>query len=107
MSGRDDDGGMRVIPLKLRGEPQAVVARHHHIDDRQVVMMSAQRGECLIGVGRGLGSRPSAVTHRAMMSRTAGSSSTIRTEVMGSSVAYLSVRRSQDYCHGLNGPICL
>ena len=55
VGGRDDHGRVRMIPLELRGEPQAVVSRHHDVDDRQVVMMSAQRRQRLIGVGGGLG----------------------------------------------------
>jgi len=37
-----------MVALELSGEPQAVVPRHHHVDDGQVVVARTQRGERFI-----------------------------------------------------------
>jgi hypothetical protein len=45
---------MRVIPMDFVCQPQPVVARHHHVDDRQVVLPGSQRRQRFGGVRRGL-----------------------------------------------------
>jgi hypothetical protein len=107
--GRDDNGCVRVIALKLCGEPQTVAPGHHDIDDRQVVVTSAERGERLISAGRRLGFQAQGrnpprhdVAHRGLVidDKDGGH----RCHRCGISFGLV---RSQDYCHSLNRPICL
>ncbi len=54
--GRDDDRRMGMVSLQLSGEPESVVAGHHHVDDRQVAVLFTQRLQRFVGAGGSLGS---------------------------------------------------
>jgi len=43
-----------MVPLHFVGEPEAVVSGHHHVDDREIVMVQAERRERLVGIRRSL-----------------------------------------------------
>jgi len=58
MTGGDHDGGARMLTPELRGQPQTVVAGHHHVDDGEVAGLRTQRRERLVGIGGGLRSQP-------------------------------------------------
>ena len=50
--GCDDDRRVGVLPVHLVGEPQAVVARHHDVDDGEVVVLRSQCRKRLVRARR-------------------------------------------------------
>src|SRR6266850_1417009 len=58
MAGGDHDRRLWMVTLQPRGEPQAVMARHHHVDDRHVTVIGPERRQRFLGAADGLRLEP-------------------------------------------------
>ena len=52
--GGEDHRRVRMLAVNLAREPETVASRHHHVDDREIVLLPSERLQRLDGARRGV-----------------------------------------------------